>query len=280
MKKLFILLFACLFIVACGGKKKEVAKDDTPQNTVLILYYSQTGATASVANQLKSFMEADIEEIICENPYSGDFEATIERCKKEREKGEIPAIKPIKSDVQKYDIIFLGYPIWFGTYAPPIASLIENAHLEGKMIVPFCTFGSGGLDSSVKDLENKQPNAEILPGYGVRTARIDAAPQEIDRFLKEGGFIEGEYEKYDDFSEVRPATEEESAIFDAAVNGYPMIHAKAKNVSSRAVTDGTEYLFEAEDIPGSPAFADAPHTIKVYVLDLDGKEPVFTQVLR
>ena len=41
------------------------------------------------------------------------------------------AIKPIKSDVQKYDIIFLGYPIWFGTYAPPIASLIENAHFEG-----------------------------------------------------------------------------------------------------------------------------------------------------
>ena len=102
MKKIFILLCTCMFMVACSSKKQEVVEDDTPQHTVLILYYSQTGATASVANQLKSCMDADIEEIICEKPYDGDFNATIERCKKEREKGEIPAIKPIKSDIKKY----------------------------------------------------------------------------------------------------------------------------------------------------------------------------------
>ncbi|MBO4339869.1 MAG: NAD(P)H-dependent oxidoreductase [Bacteroidales bacterium] len=254
------------------------SQDKSPK--ILVLYYSQTSNTKAVAEEICNRLGADIEEIVPVNPYDADFQQTIERCMKEREEGVVPEVKPLSVNVKDYDIIFLGYPVWFGTYAPPVAALLDNIDLAGKKVVPFCTFGSGGLDSSVKDLENKQPKAEILPGYGVRAARMDAVPEEIDRFLKEGGFIEGEYEKYDDFSEVRPATEEESAIFDAAVNGYPMLHAKAKNVSSRAVTNGTEYLFEAEDIPGNPAFADAPHTIKVYVLDLEGKEPVFTQVVR
>jgi hypothetical protein len=109
---------------------------------------------------------------------------------------------------------------------------------------------------------------------------MDAVPAEVDRFLKISGFIEGEYEKYDDFPALKPVTEEEAAVFDAAVAGYPMIHAKAENVASRAVTGGTEYLFEARDIPADPDQADQAHLIKVYVLCEEGKAPVFTQVLR
>ena len=88
-------------------------------------------------------------------------------------------------------------------------------NLEGKKLVPFCTFGSGGLDTSVKDLKAKLPNTEILPGYGVRTARIDAAKAEVDYFLKANGFLAGDVTPLPDFSEVRPATEEDAAIFDA-----------------------------------------------------------------
>ena len=271
MKK--VLLAAVTIMLALSCKQNVSTK-------VLVLYYSQNGTTKAVAEQICSSLGADIEEIVPVNPYGGNFQETIERCTKEREQGFIPDIQPLISDLKAYDVIFLGYPIWFGTYAPPVNGFLSTVDLGGKKIVPFCTFGSGGLDSSIRDLKEKQPGAEILPGYGVRAARADAVPQEIDRFLKEGGFIEGEYEKYDDFSEVRPVTDEESAVFDAAVAGYPMIHAKAQRVSSRAVTGGTEYLFEADDEPGDSGFADMPRSIKVYVLDLDGKEPVFTQVVR
>ena len=249
---------------------------------ILVLFYSQTDNTRAVAEEISSRLGADMEEIVAVNPYDGDFQATIERCLKEREDGVIPAILPLTCDIDAYDIIFLGYPVWFGTYAPPVAALLNVVDFSGKKIVPFCTFGSGGLDSSVRDLKAKQPGAEILPGYGVRAARIDAMPSEVDRFLKEIGLAAGEYMQYDDFSESRPATEEEAAIFDAAVAGYPMIHAKAKNVASRAVENGTEYLFEAEDLPreGTPADVPPGGGIKVYVLDLEGQDPVFTQVLR
>ena len=247
---------------------------------VLVLYYSQTSNTKAVAEEISNRLGADIEEIVPVTPYDGDFQATIERCMKEREEQVTPEVQPLSADLSKYDVVFIGYPVWFGTYAPPVAGLLDKIDLTGKKVVPFCTFGSGGLDSSARDLKEKQPGAEVLPGYGVRAARMDAVPQEVDRFLKEGGFIKGEYEEYEDFSEMRPATEEESAIFDAAVDGYPMLHAKATNVSSRAVTGGTEYLFEAEDTPAGPEMAGLPRTLKVYVLALDGQAPVFTQVLR
>ena len=271
MKKSILMAATVAMALSCTESKAP---------KVLVLYYSQTSNTEKVAREISSRLGADLEAVVAVNPYDGDFQQTIERSMQEREAGVLPEIQPLKVDIKDYDIIFLGYPIWFGTYAPPVATLLDKVDFSGKKLVPFCTFGSGGLDSSTRDLKEKEPDAEILPGYGVRAARIDAVPAEVDRFLKEGGFIEGEYEKYPEFSAVRPVTEEEAAIFDAAVGDYPMIHAQAENVSSRAVTGGMEYLFEARDIPRDPEQAPMAGTIKVYVLALDGQTPVFTQVLR
>ena len=263
---------AVLALTACGQKK---------ENKMLVLYYSQTGGTESVAGEFASLLGAPAEAIVAVNPYDGDFNATIGRCMQEREAGVLPEIQPIKADLSQYDVIFLGYPVWFGTYAPPVAKLLEEIDLSGKKVVPFCTFGSGGLDSSTRDLKAKQPGAEILDGYGVRAARLAAAPREIERFLKAGGFIEGEAETLEEFPEPHAVTEEESALFDAAVNGYPMLNAKAVAVASRLHPDGTEYLFTAKDQPREQR-ADMPpaNDLKVYVLVEEGCAPVFTQVIR
>ena len=114
----------------------------------------------------------------------------------------------------------------------------------------------------------------------MRAARIDAAKAEVDYFLKANGFLAGEVAPLPAFSEPQPADEAAAAIFDAAVGSYPMIHAAATEVASRAVPGGTEYLFTAKDLPRDPAVEMPDHFIKVYVLAEDGKEPVFTQVLR
>ena len=270
------LAFAAVMMatVSYGQKKEEPKK-------ALVLYYSQTTNTKKVAQEIASRLGADMEEVVAVKPYDGDFQATINRSMKERQEGVTPDIKPLKADLSKYDVIFLGYPIWFGTYAPPVITLLNQIDLAGKKVVPFCTFGSGGLEASIKDLAEKQPKAEILPGYGVRAARMAAVSGEVDQFLKAGGFIEGEYTKLEDFPEAQPATEEQAAIFDAAVKDYQMIHAKATKVASRTVPGGTEYLFTAEDLPreGAPQMP-APGEMKVYVLALDGQDPVFTQVVR
>ncbi len=278
MKTLTLTLgLAVVALMATSCKPKP---EPQPQKA-LVLYYSQTSNTKVVAEEIASKLDAEIEEIVATEPYDGDFHATIERCMKEREEGIIPEIQPIKADLSQFDIIFLGYPVWFGTYAPPVNAFLSQTDLSGKKIVPFCTFGSGGLESSVKDLTEKQPNAEILPGYGVRAARLEAVPVEVDRFLKAGGFIEGEYVEPEAFPEQHEASEEEAAVFEAAVGDYPMIHAKAKTVATRTVPEGTEYLFVAEDLPRE-GDANMPPAgeMKVYVLVEEGKTPVFTRVVR
>ena len=272
--KLLLAVMIVAMTAACSGEKKEAQK-------ILVLYYSQTGNTKAVAEEIANRLGADIEEIVAVNPYDNDFQATIDRCKQEKEQGVLPDINPVKADISKYDVVFIGYPVWFGTYAPPVTAFLSNVDLSGKKIVPFCTFGSGGLESSVKDMAAAQPKAEILPGYGVRAARMEAMPEEIDWFLKANGFLEGEYTQLVEFSAQHPVTEEETAVFDTAVNGYPMLHAKAVTVSTRQIPNGTEYLFVAQDLPREDK-PDMPPAgeIKVYVSVINGKTPVFTRVVR
>ena len=262
MKRFLILAVMVLFAVSCGQKADSKA---------LVLYYSQTGTTKMVAEALQQALGADIEEIVVVNPYDPDFNATITRGQKEMSEGNFPELQPLTSNLQDYDVIFLGYPVWFGTYANPIETLLKTVDFSGKKVVPFCTFGSGGLDTSTKAIREKLPDAEVRPGYGVRAARIDAVPAEVDRILKENGFLAGKYEKRAEFPAPHAVSEEESAIFDAAVGTYPMIRAKASEVAERAVSGGKEYLFSAQERGG---------TIQVHVLVEDGKDPVFTQVLR
>ena len=133
----------------------------------------------------------------------------------------------------------------------------------------------------MKDLAKKQPNAIIPNGYGVRTARLGAMPQEVDQFLKGNGFVEGDYVKLEEFTDICPVSEEAAAIFDAAVGEYPMIHAKAEGVSTRNIPNGKEYLFLAVDLPREDApDMPPPGEMKIYVTALDGESPVFTQVVR
>ncbi len=276
MKKfsfLTALAAVALSLVSCGTKKEE------PK--ALVLYYSQTSNTRIVAQEFATRLGADVEEIVAAQPYDGDFQGTIARCIQEREQGVKPAIVPLKRNLADYDVIFLGYPIWFGTYAPPVAALLDSVDLSGKRVVPFCTFGSGGLESSVKDLAARQPKAEILDGYGVRAARLSAVPKEVERFLQSSGFIAGDYVQPEPFGEAHEVNEEESALFDAAVANYPMIHAKAQSVASRIVADGVEHLFTAVDLPREGADTTATlNQMQVYVLVADGAAPVFTRVVR
>ena len=273
MTRILVGMAAFSVAVSCGPNVAPKA---------LVLYYSQTSNTAAVASEIASLMGADSEEIVSLQPYDGDFHATIQRCLKEREDGVMPEIKDLSLDIAAYDVIFLGYPVWFGTCAPPVLSLLKDVSFAGKKIVPFCTFGSGGLDSSVRDIVAAQPEAEVLEGYGVRAARLSEMPYEVDQFLKRSGFLAGEYVVLEDFPEPHPVSAEEAAILDAAISTYPMMQGStATSVSSRAIPDGVEYLFTAvpqprENDPKMPPAAP----MKVYVSVIGDSAPVFTQVVR
>lgn len=275
MRFIKMMAFALVAMIAAAscGQKKEAPK-------VLVLYYSQSDNTKAVAQEISTALGADLEEIVPVVPYNGTYDETIQRCIREREEEILPKIQPVLADVSAYDVVFIGYPIWFGTCALPMLTCLGEIDLSGKKVVPFCTFGSGGLFSSAADIANRQPEAEMLPGYGVRAARMMAMPEEVDQFLKANGFLEGDYVKLEEFPKTHAVSEEESAIFDAAVEGYSMLSATASKVASRKIPGGTEYQFIALTAPRQATPESKMVEITVYVTVKDGEAPVFTQVVR
>ena len=245
---------------------------------MLVLYYSETGTTRTVAEELQKQTGADIEAIACEKPYSGNFQETMQRGQREMQSGEYPALKALTKKVSDYDVIFLGYPIWFGTYANPIVTLLKQQDFAGKTVVPFCTFGSGGLNTSSDALVKALPKAKIAPGYGVRTARVAAAAKELDRFLKENGYKKGKADKLADFSAQQPVTDAEKAIFDAACSSYQFPLGTPQTFGKRQTPDGTEYKFmvKGRGMGGEESVS----IIYVIVGKAEGAQPEFTQVVR
>ena len=214
---------------------------------MLVLYYSETGTTKTVAQELQKQTGADMESIL-------------------------------KKKVADYDIVFLGYPIWFGTYANPIVSLLKEQDFAGKKIVPFCTFGSGGLNTSSDALRKALPKAQVLEGYGVRTARVAAASKELDRFLKENGYKKGRVAKLPDYSAQQPVTDQEKAIFDAACSSYQFPLGTPQTVGKRTTPDGTDYKYtvKGRGMNGE----ESTSVIFVTVGKAADAKPEFTQVVR
>ena len=244
----------------------------------LVLYYSETGVTKTVAQELQKQIGADIERIEAVEPYSGVFQETIQRCQREMQNGETPALKPLAKKIADYDVVFLGYPIWFGTYAMPIATLVKEQDFAGKRVVPFCTFGSGGLNTSSDALRKALPKAKIEEGYGVRTARVAVVEKELNRFLIENGYKKGTVETLPDYSAQQPVTDAERAIFDAACSNYQFPLGTPQTFGKRATADGTDYKFM---VKGRGMDGKESSSI-IYVTVGNGSEakPEFTQVVR
>ena len=244
---------------------------------MLVLYYSETGTTKAVAEELQQQLGADIEAVEAVEPYTGNFQETIQRGQREMQSG-MPAIKPLKSAINNYDVIFLGYPIWFGTYANPIATLVKEQDFAGKKVVPFCTFGSGGLNTSADALKKALPKADIQSGYGVRTARVTAAAKELDRCLKENGYKKGKVEKLPEYSAQQPVGDAEKTLFDAACSSYQFPLGTPQTFGKRSTPDGTDYKFtvKSRGMNGE----EATSIIYVTVGKADGAKPEFTEVVR
>lgn len=274
MKTILSILAAALLFVGCATQTKK--GDEGNDKKSLVLYYSQTGATKTVAEEIQKQLGADIATIDIENPYDGDFQQTIARCQDEKANGILPKVKPLNVNIEDYDIIFLGYPIWFGSYAPPVEALIKDNDFAGKEIVPFCTFGSGGLNTSTEALKSALPNATIHDGYGVRNERLAAAPEEINRFLIENGYKEGEITPLPDYSQLKDVTDKEIAIFNEACADYQFPLGTPVSFGSRMTENSTDYMFVAlnNDKPGLQSSSI------IYVTVVNGEKAVFTQVVR
>ena len=148
----------------------EPAPEPTPEagTDVLVAYFSATGNTENIAEHLVSILDADLYEIVPEVPYtSEDLNYSNSDCRANQEQNDPTARPAISGSVENmgdHEVIFLGYPIWWGDAPKIISTFLETYDFDGKTIVPFCTSGSSSIGGSVSDLEALTDGATWLEG--------------------------------------------------------------------------------------------------------------------
>ena len=164
---LFIVLF--IFLITGCGKNKDTIKSDEEvksNSTSLVLYFSATGTTKTIAQRIASKSNSDIIEIVPKEEYKPEDLNYNSDCRANREQNDSKARPEIKNtiDINKYDTIYLGYPIWWGTNPKIILTLLDTYDFTNKTIIPFCTSGSTGISKRVNDLRDYNNNLIIKDG--------------------------------------------------------------------------------------------------------------------
>ena len=147
----------------------DIPEDPEEQGTkVLVAYFSATNTTRGIAEHIANGLNADIYEIVPEEPYTDadlDYNDNNSRTTIEMNDPDArPAIIVSVEDMEQYDIVFIGYPIWWGEAPRIVSTFVESYDFSGKTIVPFCTSGGSGVGSSATNLEQLTDGADWLPG--------------------------------------------------------------------------------------------------------------------
>lgn len=141
-------------------------KENT-ENSILVVYFSATGTTKPIAEYAADILNADIYEIVPDDPYTEEDLAYYTNGRADREQNDSsarPAISGGVENMQQYDTILLGYPIWHGQAPRIISTFLESYDFSGKTILPFCTSHSSDIGTSDTNLHSLVENANWLDG--------------------------------------------------------------------------------------------------------------------
>ncbi len=193
MRKLKYLFAAILSLItaftfaACAGSNDPADGSDVTDNKVLIAYFSCTNTTKGVAETLHDLIESsDVYEITPALPYTpDDLNYGNNSCRANREQNDPDARPEIAGSVEniaRYDVIFIGYPIWWGQAPKIIYTFFENYDydFDGVTIIPFCTSASSGMGSSATNLHGSAPSADWKTGARVSGNDVSALIAQMD----------------------------------------------------------------------------------------------------
>lgn len=187
---IFTVLCACFLFVGCRNHTETT--DKIPEETngkVLVAYFSATNTTKGIAEKIAASTGGTLYSITPVQPYtSADLNYSDKNSRSTKEQNNPTARPEISGEVEnfdEYDIVFLGYPIWWAEAPKIIYTFLESYDFEGKTIVPFCTSGGSGVGNSAKNLHSSASNATWLEGTKLSGS---ASQSSIDAYIAGLGF--------------------------------------------------------------------------------------------
>jgi len=167
-----------------AAEKAAVSKTS---GKVLIVFYSWSGNTKGIAQEIQKQTGADMFEIRLVHPYSDDYSTVLMQAQEAQHKQERPEILDLPENLDKYDTILLGYPNWWASIPMPIASFLEKYDLSGKTVIPFCSHGGGRFGQSITAIAKLAPDSVIGKGLSIHYSGGASMPKDVTEWLKENG---------------------------------------------------------------------------------------------
>jgi len=142
------------------------------------------GNTEVVAEKIQKLTGGDLYKIIEDEPYPANYDDCVRRARNEDDENRHPAIKPGgKLDMNQYDTIYIGFPIWYRTYPRVVATFVDEYNWEGKTIRPFCTNDEGTFGISLLELQGHAKGATVDDGMAIRGVKVYEADEQINRWV-------------------------------------------------------------------------------------------------
>lgn len=157
---------------------------------MLIVCFSHGGNTRTAAEHIRSLTGADLFEIVPEKGYPSDYDTLTALAKTQIQNDERPAIHGSIDNFAQYDVIFVGSPCWWGTIAPPVATLLTSYDFAGKTIIPFMTHGGSRMGHSEADIRKLCPDATLLQALPISGSHAASARPEIEQWLHRIGLLQ------------------------------------------------------------------------------------------
>lgn len=170
MKPFLLVIFMFTSLLGSCQTKPDASMGNTQvaSEKILIVYLSRTKNTKALAEMIMDQVGGTLVELELVTPYPENYRATVEQVAQENETGFLPALKTKITDLDQYDVVFLGFPTWGMQLPPPMKSFLHENDLSGKTVVPFNTNGGYGIGSSFETVKKLCPKSRVLEGFSTK----------------------------------------------------------------------------------------------------------------
>ena len=197
MKRIITAVLALLMATGCNAQNKQEVKSSNKNNMnkSIVIFFShagdnysvgniEVGNTKIVADYITEIKGADQFEIVT-NKYDGmAYMPLIELAKEEANKGELPPYEGTAPDLSQYDTVFIGGPVWWGTYPQVMFTLFKDINLDSKTVIPFTTHEGSGLASCASDVKKAFPKAKVTGEFSIYGHEVRTGKAKVEKWLK------------------------------------------------------------------------------------------------
>ena len=196
LKSIIIAVSALLFCTGCSGQNSK--KQDNMSKSIVIFFshagdnYAvgdiEVGNTKIVADYISELTGAAQFEIVTHKYDGMGYNPLIEIAKEESNSGELPPYEGKAPDLSQYDTVFIGGPVWWGTYPQVMFTLFKDINLDGKTVYPFTTHEGSGLANCVDDVKKAFPGADVQKGFSIYGHEVRTGKKSVENWLKGLGY--------------------------------------------------------------------------------------------